>query len=83
MDKVIRVIQGANGVLTCDKKKVLSELDFRPNNTVGREERREREKGGENLRERSSTFSLGFPAIGPVVPGRSRRKVLPRAKSFQ
>ena len=43
MDKVIRVIQGANGVLTCGQK-VLSKLDFRSNNMVGKKIR-EREKG--------------------------------------
>ena len=57
MDKVIRVIQEANGVLTCDKKKVLSELDFRLKNTVGREERREGEKGEKSL-EREAPPSL-------------------------
>ena len=57
MDKVIRVIQEANGVLTCDKKKVLSELDFRQKNTVGREERREGEKG-EKILEREAPPSL-------------------------
>ena len=47
MDKVIRVIQGANGVLTCDQR-VPSKLDFRPNNMVGRgkKERREKKRGG-------------------------------------
>ena len=44
---MIRVIQGAKGVLTCGKK-VLSKLDFRPNNMVGREKRREIEKEGKS-----------------------------------
>ena len=44
MNKVIRVIQGANGVLTCGQK-VLSKLDFRSNNMVGKKKRRESEKG--------------------------------------
>ena len=79
MDKMIREIQGANGVLTCGKI-VLSKLDFRPKNMVGRGKK---EKRGRKLRERSSTFSLGFPAIKPAVPDGLRRKVLPRAKSFQ
>ena len=48
MDKVIRVIQGANGVLTCGQK-VLSKLDFRPKNLVGREKEKEKEKRGESL----------------------------------
>ena len=81
MDKVIRVIQGANGVLTCGKK-------YSPNLTildqpVGWRRRKEKEKMGRKLRERSSTFSLGFPAIGLAVPGEARRKVLLRAKSFK
>ena len=81
MDKVIRVIQGANRVLTSGQK-VLSKLDFSSNNLVGRE-KEEKEKRRRNLRERSSTSSIGFPAIGPAVPDGARRKVLPRAKSFK
>ena len=47
MDKVIREIQGANGVLTCGQR-VLFKLDFRPNNSVGRErEKKRKEKGRE------------------------------------
>ena len=61
MDKVIRVIQGANGVLTCGKK-------YSPNLTLDQTIREEDEKGERKgkrerrrkLRERSSTFSLGF-----------------------
>ena len=34
------------------------------------------------LRERSYTFSLNFPAIGLAVSGRARGKVHPRGKSF-
>ena len=81
MDKVIRVIQGANGVLTCGKK-------YSPNLTildqpVGWRGREEKEKRGIKLIERSTAFSLGFPAIRPAVPGGVRRKVLPQAKSFK
>ena len=83
MDKVIRVIQGANGVLTCGKK-------YSPNltldQTIREEDRKGKRKGKmerrRNLRGRSSTFSLVFPTIEPAVPGGSRRKVLPRAESF-
>ena len=83
MDKVIRVIQGANEVLTCGKK-------YSPNLTLDqtiREEDRKGEMKGKrekrrNLSERSSTFSLVFSAIGPTVPGGSRRKVLLRTESF-
>ena len=81
MDKVIRVIQGDNGVLTCGKR-------YSPNLTIldqpmGWRRGEEKEKRGRNLKERSSTFFLGFSAIGPAVPDGVRRKVLPRAKSFQ
>ena len=84
MDKVIWAIQGANGLLTCGQN-VLSKLDFRPNNSGGREKaknkgKRERRR---KLRERRSTFSLGFPAIRPTVSNGARRKVFPRAKSFK
>ena len=34
------------------------------------------------LRERSSTFSLSFPAIGPTVLDGARGKVRSRGKSF-
>ena len=81
MDKVIRVIQGANEVLTCGQK-VLSKLDFRPKNWVGRE-REKKEKRGRKLKERSSTVSLGFLVGEPAVSGGARRKVLPRTKSFK
>ena len=67
MDKMIRVIQGANGVLTSGKK-------YSPNWTLDqsiREEERKGERKGKReskrkLSERSSTFSLVFPAIGPA-----------------
>ena len=52
MDKVIRVIQGANGVLTTQK--VLSKLEFRPNNTIGRGKKEEKRKGGEILEKEAS-----------------------------
>ena len=42
--------------------------------------RRERKR---ELRERSSTFSLSFPAIGPTVSGGARGKAHPRDKSFK
>ena len=83
MDKVISVIQGANGILTCGKK-------CSPNLTLDqtiREEGKKGERKGKRerrrkLSERSSTFSLVFPAIEPEVTDGSRRKVLSRAKSF-
>ena len=58
-------------------------LDFRPNNSVERGGIEEREKGREEeSRERGSTLSLDFSTIGSAVPGGSRRKVFPHAKSF-
>ena len=59
-------------------------LDFRPNNSVGREGREEREKGREEeTRERGSTLSLDFPTIGPSVSSGARGKVFPRDKSYK
>ena len=59
-------------------------LDFRPNNSVGREGREEREKGREEeSRERGSTFSLDFQTIGPSVSAKQEGKsfLLTRATS--
>ena len=44
------------------------------------EEKENREKR-RYFRERSSHFSLDFPAIGPAISGEARGKVLPRDKS--
>ena len=48
----------------------------------GREREKEKRKGKGELRERSSTFSLNFPAIGPTVFGEARDKVLSCGRSF-
>ena len=65
MDKVIKVIQGANGVLTCGKK-YPSNLTL--DQTIREEDRKGDRKGKRERRrklsERSSTFSLVFSAIG-------------------
>ena len=50
--------------------------------------KREKKRGiGErkewDFRERSSTFSLGFPAIGPLVFGEARSKVAPHSKGYE
>ena len=81
MDKVIRVIQGANGVLTCGQK-VLSKLDFRPNNSVGREKEKEKEKRGEIL-EREPPLLSRF--LGDRTDGswRSKKKSASPRKEFQ
>ena len=41
-----------------------------------------REKRGEGVRERDSTFSLDFSAIGASNPGEIRGKVDPHRKSY-
>ena len=83
MDKVIREIQGANGVLTCGQKG-LSKLDFEPSNSVGMEKKKGKGKGREEeSRERGSTFSLDFPTIGSSVSSEARGRVLSRDKSFK
>ena len=46
-----------------------------------RERERKREKGKE-FRERGSTLSLDFPAIGPSNLGETRGKVDPHCKSY-
>ena len=83
MDKVIRVIQGANRVLICGQK-------YFPNltldQTIREEDRKGQRKGKRErtrkLSERSTTFSLIFHAIRLAVPGGLRRKVLPSIESF-
>ena len=57
-----------------------SSLD-QPPNWFGREKERKREKERE-FRERGSTFSLNFLAIGPSNPGETRGKVDPHCKSY-
>ena len=83
MDKVIRVIQGANRILTCGKK---YSQNLTLDQTVSEKERKRENKGKmerrRKLSERSSTFSLVFQAIRPAVPDGLRRKVLPYTKSF-
>ena len=60
------------------------QLNFRPNNSVGREGTEEKGKGREEeSRERGSIFSLDFPTIGPSVSGEARGKVFPRDKSYK
>ena len=49
----------------------------------GGEEKRERKEREEEGRERSSTFSLVFSAIGLLVSVGARGKVLPYGKCFK
>ena len=53
-----------------------------PTGGMGREGRREKGRKRESFRERSSTLSLIFLAIGPMVYGGARGKVHPRGKTF-
>ena len=47
-----------------------------------RKTKRERERKERDFRERSSTFSLEFQAIGPSVSGEARSKVSPHGKGY-
>ena len=42
----------------------------------------ERDGGREGFRERGSTFSLKFPAIGPLASGEARSKVALHGKDY-
>ena len=53
-----------------------------PNRFWEKEKERERERKEEDFRERESTFSLDFSAIGPSNPGETRGKVDPRGKGY-
>ena len=46
------------------------------------EREKKRERNGGIFRERSSTFSLEFLAIGPSVSGETRSKVAPHRKGY-
>ena len=52
----------------------------------GKEEREreqtERDREREGFRERGSTFSLSFPAIGPSASGEARSRVVPHGKDY-
>ena len=73
MDKVIREIQGANGVLTCGQK-VLSKLDFRPSNSVGRVKKKGKGKGEKKKVEREALPSSRFSDDRIVGFMRSKRE---------
>ena len=69
--------------MTCGKRK---DNSFDPclTNQFGRGDRKPR-KGGRkerDFRERSSTFSLKFPVIGPSNPSEPRGKVAPQGKNY-
>ena len=58
-----------------------SSLDLTDLGGKKREKERKRVKGRE-FRQRGSTLSLDFPAIGPSNPGETRGKVDPHCKSY-
>ena len=60
---------------------LLTQLD--PTGLGGKKGERERKREKEiEFRERCSTFSLDFPAIGPSNSGETRGKVDPHYKSY-
>ena len=71
---------------TCGDERT-SPLDqvFQPS-LGGKEEREreqtERDREREGFRERGSTFSLSFPAIGPSASGEARSKVVPHGNDY-
>ena len=48
----------------------------------GRKEHKKNEGKKESFRERDTTFSLNFPAIGQAVLGGARGRVHPQCKGF-
>ena len=87
MDKWIREkSKRANGMLTCGNEDIPPEPSW--TKSVGwdrekRETRKKKEGGRRRSKERSSTLSLDFSAIGPSIRVRARGKVLPCGKSFK
>ena len=85
MDKDKGEIQGSNEKWTRGDERT-SPLDQVSQISLGEEKkgrgskRREREREG--FRERSSTFSLRFPAIGPSDPDEARSKVALHGKDY-
>ena len=59
-------------------------LNFRPNNSVGREGTEDKGKGREEeSRERGFTISLDFPTIRPSVYGEAKGNVFPHDKNYK
>ena len=59
----------------------VSQISLGEEKERGREQT-ERDGGREGFRERGSTFSLKFPAIGPLASGEARSKVALRGKDY-
>ena len=85
MDKRIRKSKGTNRRLTYGKggHSYLIMLDRTGGRRRREREKRKRKEREEEGRERSFTFSLVFPVIGPSVFVGARGKVLSHGKSFK
>ena len=87
MDKDKGVIPWSNEKWTCGIEKTfslltLTQISLGEGKREG-ETNRERERKEERVfRERGSTFSLKFPAIGPSDSGEARSKVAPHGKDY-
>ena len=57
-------------------------MDWERKREGEKEKTEERGKVWDFFRERSSTFSLEFPAIGPVSSDEARSKVAPHGKDY-
>ena len=83
MDKVIRESKEPLriGQVASERTSYLTSIFSQP---VGREgeEKGKPDLKRESFRERDSTFSLNFPAIGPAVSSRARGRVHPHGKGF-
>ena len=85
MDKDKGEIQGPNEKWTRGDERT-SPLDHVSQISLGEKKERgskRRERGREGFRERSSTFSVSFPAIGPSASGEARSKVALHGKDYK
>ena len=67
------------GLVSCPN---LDQMDWERKREGKREQTEERGKVWDFFRERSSTFSLKFPAIGPSASGEARSKVALHGKDY-
>ena len=65
------------GLVSCPN---LDQMDWE-RKREGKESKRKREGKCGIFRERSSTFSLSFPAIGPAISDEARSKVAPHGRT--
>ena len=67
------------GLVSCPN---LDQMDWERKRKGKREKMEERRRVWDFFRERSSTFSLKFPAIGPSASGEARSKVALHGKDY-